>query len=29
VDYPRARDDLARRIEALLDELQHTGMKPQ
>jgi protein-tyrosine-phosphatase len=29
VDYPRARDDLARRIEALLDEMQQTGMKPQ
>lgn len=29
VDYPRARDDLARRIETLLDEMQHTGMKPQ
>ena len=29
VDYARARDDLARRIEALLDEMQHTGMKPQ
>jgi protein-tyrosine-phosphatase len=29
VDYPRTRDDLARRIETLLDELQQTGMKPQ
>lgn len=29
IDYPRARDDLARRIEALLDEWQQTGMKPQ
>jgi hypothetical protein len=29
VDYPRARDELARRIETLLDDMQHTGMKTQ
>jgi protein-tyrosine-phosphatase len=29
VDYPRAREDLARRIKALLDDLQQAEMKPQ
>lgn len=29
VDYARTRDDLTRRIEALLDELQYTRMRPQ
>ena len=29
VDYARTRDDLTRHIEALLDDLQQAGMKPQ